>query len=81
MKLDVIKKAILAGEDEEAINKLCDEMRAKRTNVMIQQGSECPYILNLTADQIRLLDWLIDHGYMYEDFDYQLMDKIKMEEV
>lgn len=81
MKLDVIRKAILAGEDEEAINKLCDEMRAERTNVMIQQGNEVPYILNLTADQIRLLDWLIDHGYMYEDFDYQLMDKIKMEEV
>ena len=81
MKIDVIRKAILAGEDEEAINKLCEEMRAERTNVMIQQGSEVPYILNLTADQIRLLDWLIDHGYMYEDFDYQLMDKIKMEEV
>lgn len=81
MKLDVIMKAILAGEDEAAINKLCDEMRAERTKVMIQQGDEVPYILNLTADQIRLLDWLIDNGYTYDDFDYQLMDKIKMEEV
>lgn len=81
MKLDVIRKAILAGEDEEVINKLCDEMRAERTQVMIQQGNEVPYLLNLTADQIRLLDWLIDHGYMYDDFDYQLMDKIEVEEV
>lgn len=81
MKLDVIRKAILAGEDEETINKLCDEMRAERTKVMIQQGGESPFILNLTADQIRLLDWLIDNGYMYDDFDYQLMDKIEVAEV
>lgn len=81
MKLDVIMKAILAGEDEDAINKLCDEMRAERTKVMIQQGGEGPFILNLTADQIRLLDWLIDNGYMYDDFDYQLMDKIEVAEV
>lgn len=81
MKLDVIRKAILAGEDEAAITKLCDEIRAERTQVMIQQCSEVPCVLNLTADQIRLLDWLIDHGYTYDDFDYQLMDKIKMEEV
>lgn len=81
MKLDVIMKAILAGEDEEAINKLCDEMRAERTKVMIQYGGELHCALNLTADQIRLLDWLIDNGYMYDDFDYQRMDKIEVEEV
>ena len=81
MKRDVIRKAILAGEDEEAINKLCDEMRAERTTIIIQLGGKAPFALNLTADQIRLLDWLIDHGYMYEDFDYQLMDKIEVEEV
>ena len=81
MKRDVIRKAILAGEDEEAINKLCDEMRAERTKIIIQLGGEVPFALNLTADQIRLLDWLIDHGYMYDDFDYQLMDKIEVEEV
>lgn len=81
MKLDVIMKAILAGEDEETINELFDEMRAERTKVMIQQGGEFHYALNLTADQIRLLDWLIDNGYMYDDFDYQLMDKIEVTEV
>lgn len=82
MKLDVIMKAILAGEDEEAINKLCDEMRTERTKVMIQQGGcDDPYFLNLTTDQIRLLDWLIVHSCMYDDVDYQLMDKIEMEEV
>lgn len=81
MKLDVIMKAILAGEDEEAINKLFDGMRTERTKVMIQYGDEGPFILNLTADQIRLLDWLIDNGYMYDDFDYQLMDKIEVAEI
>lgn len=81
MKLDVIMKAILSGEDEEAVNELLDEMTKERTKVMIQQGGEFHYALNLTADQIRLLDWLIDNGYMYDDFDYQLMDKIEVEEV
>lgn len=81
MKLDVIMKAILAGEDEEAINKLCDEMRAERTKVMIRQGDDDPYFLSLTVDQIRLLNWLIDHSCVYDDVDYQLMDKIEVEEV
>ena len=81
MKLDVIMKAILAGESEETVNELLDEMAKKRTKVMIQQGGEFHYALNLTADQIRLLDWLIDNGYMYDDFDYQLMDKIEVAEV
>lgn len=81
MKLDVIMKAILAGEDEEAINKLCDEMRTERTKVMIQQDGDGPYFLNLTADQIRLLNWLIDHGCMYDDLDCQIMDEIEVEEV
>lgn len=80
MKLDVIMKAILAG-DEEVVNELLDEMHTERTKVMIQQGGDFHYALNLTADQIRLLDWLIDHGYFYDDFDYQLMDKIEVEEV
>lgn len=77
MKLDVIMKAILAGEDEEAVN----EMTKERTKVMILQGDEVPYVLNLTADQLRLLEWLIDHSYMYDDFDYQLMDKIEVKEI
>lgn len=77
MKPDVIMKAILFGEDEEAVN----EMTKERTKVMILQGDEVPYVLNLTADQLRLLEWLIDHGYMYDDFDYQLMDKIEVEEI
>lgn len=81
MKLDVIRKAILAGEDEEAINKLCDEMRAERTKVMIRQGDDDPCFLSLTVDQIRLLNWLIDHGCVYDDFDFQLMDEIEVEEV
>lgn len=81
MKLDVIMKAILAGEDEEAINELCDEMRAERTKVMIQQDGDGSYFLNLTADQIRLLNWLIDHDCVCDDFDFQLMDKIEVEEV
>lgn len=81
MKLDVIMKAILAGEDEETINELFDGMRSERTKVMIQQGGDDPYFLSLTADQIRLLNWLIDHGCVYDDFDFQLMDKIEMEEI
>lgn len=81
MKLDVIMKAILAGEDEETINELFDGMRTERTKVMIQQAGDDPYFLNLTADQIRLLDWLIDHGCLYDELDYQLMDKIEVEEV
>ena len=58
-----------------------DEMRAERTKVMIQLSGEVPCVLNLTADQVRLLDWLIDHGYMYDDLDYQLMDEIEVEEI
>lgn len=81
MKLDVIMKAILAGEDEETINELFDGMRTERTKVMIQQGDDDPYFLSLTADQIRLLNWLIDHSCVYDDLDYQLMDKIEVEEV
>ena len=81
MKPDVIMKAILFGEDEEAVNELLDEMTKERTKVMILQDGDAPYFLNLTADQIRLLDWLIDHGCIYDDFDYQLMDKIEVEEV
>lgn len=81
MKLDVIMKAILSGEDEETVNELLNEMTKERTKVIILQDGEVPFVLNLTADQIRLLDWLIDHGYMYDDFDYQRMDKIEVEEV
>ena len=80
MKLDVIMKAILAG-DEEGVNELLDEMTKERTKVMIRQGDNDPYFLILTADQIRLLDWLIDHDCVYDDFDCQLMDKIEVEEV
>lgn len=80
MKLDVIMKAILAG-DEEGVNELLDEMTKERTKVMIRQGDNDPYFLNLTADQIRLLNWLIDHDCVYDDFDFQLMDKIEVEEV
>lgn len=80
MKLDVIMKAILAG-DEEAVNELLDEMTKERTKVMIRQGDDDPYFLNLTADQIRLLNWLIDHDCMWADFNFQLMDKIEVEEV
>lgn len=81
MKLDVIMKAILAGEDEETINELFDGMRTERKTVMIQQGDNGPYFLNLTVDQIRLLNWLIDHDCVYDDFDFQLMDEIRAEEV
>lgn len=81
MKLDVIMKAILAGEDEEVVNELLDEMTKERKTVMIQQGDNGPYFLNLTVDQIRLLNWLIDHDCVYDDFDFQLMDEIRAEEV
>lgn len=80
MKLDVIMKAILAG-DEEVVNELLDEMTKERKTVMIQQGDNGPYFLNLTVDQIRLLNWLIDHDCVYDDFDFQLMDEIRAEEV
>lgn len=80
MKLDVIMKAILAG-DEEVANELLDEMAKERKTVMIQQGDNGPYFLNLTVDQIRLLNWLIDHDCVYDDFDFQLMDEIRAEEV
>lgn len=80
MKLDVIMKAILAG-DEEVANELLDEMTKERKTVMIQQGDNGPYFLNLTVDQIRLLNWLIDHDCVYDDFDFQLMDEIRAEEV
>lgn len=80
MKLDVLRKAILAG-DEEVVNELLDEMTKERKTVMIQQGDDGPYFLNLTVDQIRLLNWLIDHDCVYDDFDFQLMDEIRAEEV
>lgn len=80
MKLDVLRKAILAG-DEEVVNELLDEMTKERKTVMIQQGDNGPYFLNLTVDQIRLLNWLIDHDCVYDDFDFQLMDEIRAEEV
>lgn len=81
MKLDVIMKAILSGEDEETVSELLNEIHTERKTVMIQQGDNGPYFLNLTVDQIRLLNWLIDHDCVYDDFDFQLMDEIRAEEV
>lgn len=81
MKLDVIMKVILSGEDEETVNELLNEIHTEHKTVMIQQGDNGPYFLNLTVDQIRLLNWLIDHDCVYDDFDFQLMDEIRAEEV
>lgn len=79
MKLDVIMKAILAGEDEETINELFDGMRTERTKVMIQQDCDDPDFLSLTKDQIRLLRWLSEHCYL--DCEWSIFDEIEVEEV
>ena len=79
MKLDVIMKAILAGEDEETINELFDGMRTEHTKVMLSLQCEDPDFLSLTKDQIRLLRWLSEHCYL--DCEWSLVDEIEVEEV
>lgn len=79
MKLDVIMKAILAGEDEEAVNELFQEMNGERIKVMIQQDCDDPDFLSLTKDQLRLLRWLSEHCYL--DCEWSIFDEIEVEEV
>lgn len=79
MKLDVIMKAILAGEDEEMVNELFQDLNAERTKVMIQQDCDDPDFLSLTKDQIRLLRWLSEHCYL--DCEWSIFDEIEVEEV
>ena len=79
MKLDVIMKAILAGEDEETVSELFQEMRTERTKLMIQQDCDDPDFLSLTKDQIRLLHWLSEHCYL--DCEWSIFDEIEVEEV
>ena len=79
MKLDVIMKAILAGEDEEAVKELFQEMDGARTKVMIQQDCNDPDFLSLTKDQLRLLRWLSEHCYL--DCEWSVFDEIEVEEV
>lgn len=79
MKLDVIMKAILAGEDEEAVKELFQEMDRERTKVMIQQNCDDPDFLSLTKDQLRLLRWLSEHCYL--DCEWSIFDEIEVEEV
>lgn len=78
MKLDVIMKAILAG-DEEAVNELFQEMNGERVRVMIQQDCDDPDFLSLTKDQLRLLRWLSEHCYL--DCEWSIFDEIEVEEV
>lgn len=79
MKLDVIMKAILAGENEETVKELFDGMRAERIKVMIQQDCDDPDFLSLTKDQLRLLRWLSEHCYL--DCEWSIFDEIEVEEV
>lgn len=79
MKLDVIMKAILAGEDEEAVKELFQEMDGERVQVMLRQDCNDPDFLSLTKDQIRLLRWLDDHCYL--DCKWNIFDGIEVEEV
>lgn len=79
MKLDVIMKAILAGEDEEAVKELFQEMDGERIKVMIQLNCDDPDFLSLTKDQLRLLRWLSEHCYL--DCEWSIFDEIEVEEV
>ena len=81
MKLDVIMRAILNGEDEETVNELFQDLNAERTKVMLTQGSgDDPDFLSLTKDQIRLLGWLSDHCYL-DCCEWSIFDEIEVEEV
>lgn len=79
MKLDVIMRAILNGEDEETVNELFQDLNAERTKVMLTQDCDDPDFLSLTKDQIRLLHWLSDHCYL--DCEWSVFDEIEVEEV
>ena len=79
MKLDVIMRAILNGEDEETVNELFQDLNAERTKVMLTQNCDDPDFLSLTKDQIRLLGWLSDHCYL--ECKWSIYDKIEAEEV
>ena len=79
MKLDVIMRAILNGEDEETVNELFQDLNAERTKVMITQDCDDPDFLSLTKDQIRLLRWLSEHCYL--DCEWSVFDEIEVEEV
>lgn len=79
MKLDVIMKAILNGEDEEMVNELFQNLNAERTKVMLTQDCNEPDFLSLTKDQIRLLRWLSEHCYL--DCEWSIFDEIEVEEV
>ena len=79
MKLDVIMKAILAGENEETVSELFQEMRTERTKLMIQQDCDDPDFLSLTKDQIRLLCWLSEHCYL--NCEWSIFDEIEVEEI
>lgn len=79
MKLDVIMKAILNGEDEEMVNELFQDLNAERTKVMLTQDCDDPDFLSLTKDQIRLLRWLSVHCYL--DCEWSIFDEIEVEEV
>ena len=79
MKLDVIMRAILNGEDEETVNELFQDLNAERTKVMLSLQCEDPDFLSLTKDQIRLLRWLSEHCYL--DCEWSIFDEIGVEEV
>ena len=79
MKLDVIMRAILNGEDEETVNELFQDLNAERTKVMLSQDCTDPDFLSLTKDQIRLLRWLSDNGYL--ECEWSVFDEIEVEEV
>ena len=79
MKLDVIMKAILAGENEETVNELFQDLNAERTKVMLRQDCDDPDFLSLTKDQIRLLRWLSHNCYL--DCEWSIFDEIEVEEV
>ena len=79
MKLDVIMKAILNGEDEEMVNELFQDLNAERTKVMLSQNCDEPDFVSLTKDQIRLLRWLTKHCYL--DCEWTVFDEIEAEEV
>lgn len=79
MKLDVIMRAILNGEDEETVNELFQDLNAERTKVMLSQNYDDPVFLSLTKDQIRLLRWLSEHCHL--DCKWGFVDEIEVEEV
>lgn len=79
MKLDVIARAILNGEDEETVNELFQNLKAERTKVMLRQDCSDSDFLSLTKDQIRFLRWLSDHCYL--DCEWSVFDEIEVEEI